>query len=576
MARGQRAQISARAIQTGNRRNGKIRAGKQRPTGFTGKTQVTAAKSNGIMQTQSIGGQVTGAGRDTWKQAAARGWQRLPSGVWVQAPGEWVRGAAVLPVGDWPDGKPSKPGKAKGRGTAGRVVTSGGSVFHRGTGERPQFGRAAAGAGGGWADRTDPARVRTARLHAAADVDKGARAMGAARQGAARRRAWLQDDGPLILELAGGPGWGGNQPAARGRLCSSPALGGAAASVGRRFERTSGVRPSQTTLDEAAAAGAAAAAAWLGRVRELVARYWVGSYRSRRAVAWCIAWDNGSDRAARTLYRIAWRAAFRSVDADRRGGYSGRHGAAHPGIWATSSLDEVSAELDEVSLAAWDGGAGSRVEPDKRFARRLAVAWFGRILTGKGSRQRLSLLAWLVCGADFGRAARGAGFASHASAVESMRSGKVWEQLAASCGESQAHLRLVRRAKVASGQAAAATAAMRLASGAFGALQAAAGAGANFLCGPMLRAARWTNAGAVSGVSSVSRVVVMGEPSSGLTVRRRRVWRGPAAAGLDLGAVERQWAAAEFASFAAARVGADKAERAAAFRRAKDGLRRHR
>ena len=528
------------------------------------------------MQTQAITGQSTGAGRgaaDKWKQGAPRGWVRGASGVWVQAPGEWVRAAAVLPVGELPD--PIKPSKAR-RGTAGRVVTSGGSVFHRGPGERPQFGRAAAGAGGGWSDRTDPARRRTGRIHALPDLDKGARAMGERRALSARRLEWMQDDGARILTLAGGVGWGLNQGASGGRICSAASRGGAAASVGARFLRTSGVRPSQTTLDEAAAAGAAAAAAWLGRVRNLVARYWVGSYRSRRAVAWCIAWDRGEPRAVQTLYLVAWRAAFRSVDSDRRGGYAGRHGAAHPGIWSTSNLDEAAAELDVASLAAWDGGKGSRVEPSKRFARRLAVAWFGRILTGKARAQRLTLLAWLVCGAEFGRAARAAGFASYAAAVESMRSGKVWEQLAASCGESQAHKRLVRKARLASGRAAAATAAMRAAAGVFGELQAAAGPGANFLCGPMLRAAQWSNAGAVSGVSSVARVVVMGKPSSGLSVRRRRVWRGGPAAGLDFAAVERQWGAAQFAAFAAARVQTDLVERAAAFRRAKDGLRRHR
>lgn len=255
----------------------------------------------------------------------------------------------------------------------------------------------------------------------------------------------LLDPGVWVLDLCGGQGWGRG---ARVQIHGQ----GMAARAARRMVQLRGAIPSDTSLEDAAAA--AARDVWYE---------W----------ACLVALLGGDDDRGlwvahiRHLASVAWRAAYRSLTADGAGGRTGRKAAQSSceiSLAAASQAhtEGAASEIDLASLRAWaESGAGAACEPEpsgrgddeRRAARRSAVRWVARSLGvvvphgwlavgrlpervgGRGGESRLRqvrCLAWLVLGASWERAARAGGFASVESAVESFRSGKVWGTLRAS------------------------------------------------------------------------------------------------------------------------------------------------
>lgn len=345
-----------------------------------------------------------------------------------------------------------------------------------------------------------------------------------------------------ILALCGGQAW------AFGRGFPSLNSGGMASRAARYVWCKRGVEPSSESIVEAAAA--AAGAVW---------EHWTGLEALLGVPSF--SYQVGG------LAAVGWRAAFRSLTASARA-VNGRHAEAV----ACVPLDGAAAAVDRESVARWarvgdDGERPGRADAARRFARRCAVDWLAGVLGaarggrgGQAARAQVTLLAWIVCGADWARAAAAARFASPLAAVESFRAGKVWHRLeAAAVGrQTERERALVRALRVAGLAAGAAVKVQR---------ERASGAGARGVAGYVptakRRAVGWRRSNA-SGERHAGAAVETGE--------RRAVIASPLAA---------QWAAAadrRAAAMAAARalrraVDGERAAKSARWRTVSKGLR---
>jgi hypothetical protein len=235
-----------------------------------------------------------------------------------------------------------------------------------------------------------------------------------------------------ILALCGGPGWGVDS-----RIVVRLGGGGMAARAARyvvsgngrggRHFTGRGRAPSQTSLQDAAAA--AAAACWF-------------EWQCYSA----LCGDDWTPGAVRYLAGAAWRAAFRSLTQDASEGRTGRKAGCSTATGADSvSLADASLAVERASLQAWADDRQGRIfnpgeseEARTARARRDVIEWITGVLdvrakgrTGAAERARASVLIRVIHGRDFATAARCAGFATGRAAVESFRSGKVWARLRA-------------------------------------------------------------------------------------------------------------------------------------------------
>lgn len=248
--------------------------------------------------------------------------------------------------------------------------------------------------------------------------------------------------GQQILTLAGGAGWGD------GRKFVTMQSGGMAARAARAMVSRSGRKdghqpmPSDTSLQDAA--GAAAVAMWFE---------WQ-CYSAMVGDIW-------NDNTIRHLASRGWRAAYNSLVKDQAEGKTGdRAGRDHDHGGAVVPIEAAQLDIERESLASWardrqgrifssgDDGGAARIQR----ARRQVLRWFADVLdvrakgrTGAAERARFSVLARLVHGRDIATASKAAGFASGRAAVESFRSGKVWERLrqAVASHKGQAERRLM-------------------------------------------------------------------------------------------------------------------------------------
>lgn len=246
-----------------------------------------------------------------------------------------------------------------------------------------------------------------------------------------------KEEGRRLLTLAGGAGWGD------GKRVVHLTGGGMAARAARYLHRRRGALPSDTSLEEAAAA--ATAAAWVEWCCQLA----VSPYSRDDAGGVIVHW-RVLDDVILPVCGAAWRAAFRSLTRDSAGGMVGRHagqgGGMDGGAAVPVPLEGATLQVERASLAAWAADRQGRIfSPGKddaqraRRDRRRVLAWCGSVLqvnarhitTRRVERSRFSLLARLVHGRDIATAARGAGFASGRAAVESFRAGRVWPRLRA-------------------------------------------------------------------------------------------------------------------------------------------------
>lgn len=261
--------------------------------------------------------------------------------------------------------------------------------------------------------------------------------------------------GLLILFIAGGPDWGDGRPA-------SPSLG-VAAREARRLADTLGQAPSHTSIDEAA--GAAAHAIACGLSDPVLGRY-------LRRVKLTADWEQlphdvwqwpGFRRWAR---RTGARAAFKILRRQNNGGTTGEHADANAHIFSIESVTAEIAAQDCCQAVRNEAGA-CELEQDHR-ARLSAVSdWIWASLVnalpeGRGAgaaqaqrtaRQRARFLIRLTWGATLPDAAKLAGYASANAALESLRSGKIMDQLKTAAGRNWSKLpgfiELRARARVA-------------------------------------------------------------------------------------------------------------------------------
>lgn len=243
--------------------------------------------------------------------------------------------------------------------------------------------------------------------------------------------------GERLLNLAGGRGWCGGKVhldgggmtarAARSIIDGRRGRGGVIHwGTGRRESISS------TSLREAAQCAAVAMFQAVRRWDRVTSAHWA-RLDGGRFVAW--------------LAGIGWRAAFASFTDEARAGFHGR-GAAHlafamraGSVDSSGALEDCAALVELQAFRDWQRGgdkSAPRAFASSRYARRAAVRWIGLVLRvgrggrgGQSARAAQCLLAWLLCGADWARAARAAGYASGAAAVESFRANQVWPQLRA-------------------------------------------------------------------------------------------------------------------------------------------------
>lgn len=243
--------------------------------------------------------------------------------------------------------------------------------------------------------------------------------------------------GERLLNLAGGRGWRGGKVHLDGSGMAARAARSIIDGRGGRDGVThwgTGRRASisSTSLREAAQSAGVAMFQAVRRWDRVTSAHWA-RLDGGRFIGW--------------LAGIGWRSAFASFTDEARGGLHGR-GAAHlayamraGSINAAGAVDDCATLVELQAFKDWQRG-GDKSAPrsfaSARYARRAAVRWIGLILRvgrggrgGQSSRAAQCLLAWLLCGADWARAARAAGFASGAAAVESFRANKVWPQLRA-------------------------------------------------------------------------------------------------------------------------------------------------
>ena len=257
------------------------------------------------------------------------------------------------------------------------------------------------------------------------------------REQRARRSAILagivteQSEGKRLLSLAGGHEWGD------GRRYVFLNSSGMAARAARCIKNRRGVTPSDTSLQDAAAAAAASMSFQWAVYSSLVGELW-------------------NDTTVRHLAAYGWRAAFRSLTSDqsdgmtgdRAGQHSSKAGKEHNG-GESVALDAAQLQVESASLKAWANDrqgrvfdAGADTEAQDKAQRRATLRWIASVLdtkakgrTGAAERARFSLLARLIHGRDIATAARGAGFASGGAAVESLRAGGVWARLRVAIGQ---------------------------------------------------------------------------------------------------------------------------------------------
>lgn len=216
-----------------------------------------------------------------------------------------------------------------------------------------------------------------------------------------------------------------------------------------------GQRPSDTSIDEAAAV--ATAAAWS---------------------AWCeysaLCGDELTAAARRHLAGYAWRAAFASLNREAAAGSGatvGRHaGQQAAGVPVAESAGTLAVERE--SLQRWAELSGVLPDTAQAIARRAVASFVWRSLVlskGRGagaaaartaSIQRARLLIRLVHGQDLATAARLAGYASGASALETLHKSKSIHTLKAAAGVEWRKLpglarlvKLCRKAGLAAGRA---------------------------------------------------------------------------------------------------------------------------
>ncbi|MCI0748847.1 MAG: hypothetical protein L0Y58_25860 [Verrucomicrobia subdivision 3 bacterium] len=198
-----------------------------------------------------------------------------------------------------------------------------------------------------------------------------------------------QYNGKCILALAGGRGWFASQPVG---LNSS----GAAARAARYLLSKRGIRPSSSSLEEAASAASATMA--------IAVRRWDKVKREH--------WSNG--RLARYLFRVGWRAAFRAIVANEFTGDRASEVAENVPL-ASGTL-----EVEQASLDAWANQSGVMPDSAQEEARRAVASFIWRTLVyscrGRGkqsvraARQRARVLIRLLHGQSFADAARLAGY----------------------------------------------------------------------------------------------------------------------------------------------------------------------
>jgi len=268
------------------------------------------------------------------------------------------------------------------------------------------------------------------------------------------------EQGQRILTLAGGKQWGTGTGA---RAVHMDDGGGMAAKAARSITRMRGSRPSDTSLEEAAAAAAA--------------KMW---FEWQCYSALC--GDDWTREAIIHLARYGWRAAFHSLTRDGAQGLTGRMAAQTKQSGSVSvSLDHVDQDTqgrdvlpcDKQALADWARDRQSRIfdagRDDvaiQRRQRRGVLGWIAGVLdlrarngnTRNGERARFSVLVRLVHGRDIATAAKLAGFASGRAALESFRAGFVWQRLRAAIGArvtpTERKLRAMRLRAVRSAMAA--------------------------------------------------------------------------------------------------------------------------
>jgi hypothetical protein len=153
------------------------------------------------------------------------------------------------------------------------------------------------------------------------------------------------------------------------------------------------------------------------------------------------------------LAGVGRRAAFVSLTRDACGGRTG-HQAGSDGVtsytlpldgegramaavaleqWATTcQINETSARYGEAADADADAGAvrRSRSAVESALARVKAAIWSdARGRKGFADRARFKFIAAVINGAEYSQAAKLANYANPKSALESLRSGKVWQRL---------------------------------------------------------------------------------------------------------------------------------------------------
>jgi hypothetical protein len=215
-------------------------------------------------------------------------------------------------------------------------------------------------------------------------------------------------NGNCILALSGGRGWKAGQPIG---VNSS----GAAARAARYLWQMRGIKPSVSSLEEAASASSVAMAASVKRWDKVKPEHW----------------ENG--RLARYVFRVGWRAAFRSMVGN------GSTGDRASEVVENLPLACGTLEVEQASLDAWARQCGVVPDTAQEEAWRAMASFVWRALvwpcrgrcrhSTRAARQRARLLIRLLHGQTFADASRLAGYASARAAVESLRSGKVFATL---------------------------------------------------------------------------------------------------------------------------------------------------
>lgn len=229
-------------------------------------------------------------------------------------------------------------------------------------------------------------------------------------------------------------------------------------------------RPSQTSIDEAAAVATAAAWIRLYRMRRLIVAWFGGPI----AAAWFerAPENNHWARIVRHLARHAWRAARQSL-ISRADGMTGRKAESRGTVATVPLLHPSQADLASLQQAAQSGALSSLVSGAGRdvvkhvgaidHARARVQRWAWWVLVSswardvapehrkappfiaklKAARARACFVIRILHGDALADASKRAGFASPRAAVESLRAGEVWGQLERAASARQDSLPVV-------------------------------------------------------------------------------------------------------------------------------------